>query len=125
MPPSDIAEQWKDGAKKALLAASHLIESHDYEFALFTCHLAIEKSIKARIVSTQNIAPPKSHQLLYLAEKTTISLTEEEKMELREISSFSELARYGDESWIYTETQTHIVQKWFERTQFFVSLFLQ
>jgi hypothetical protein len=74
---------------------------------------------------TKNIAPPKSHQLLYLAEKAEITLTQDEQMELRELSSFSELARYGDESWVYTETQEHIVKKWLERAQFFVHFFLQ
>lgn len=105
-------EQWSVGARKALEAAKHLLESGDYELALFTCHLAVEKAFKAKIVSEKQIAPPRSHNLRQLAEKIELPLSEEEKLQLRELSSFAEFARYGDETWVTAEATKENAKEW-------------
>ncbi len=112
MPDITPEEQWSAGARKALEAAKHLLESGDYELALFTCHLAVEKAFKAKIVSEKQIAPPKSHNLTQLAEKIAYVLSEEEKLQLRELSSFAEFARYGDETWVSAEATEENTKEW-------------
>ena len=104
--------QWRSGAEKALAAAKHLLESGDYELALFTCHLAVEKALKAKIVADQKTPPPKSHNLRQLAEKVGLLLSEDEKSQLRELSSFAEFARYGDETWVDVEATEENVDAW-------------
>lgn len=114
-------EQWSAGARKALEAAKHLLESGDYELALFTCHLAVEKAFKAKIVSDKQIAPPKSHNLTQLAEKIEFLLSEEERLQLRELSSFAEFARYGDETWVNAEATEENTKEWLAVTIKFLS----
>lgn len=114
-------EQWSAGARNALEAAKHLLESGDYELALFTCHLAVEKAFKAKIVSDKQIAPPKSHNLTQLAEKIEFLLSEEERLQLRELSSFAEFARYGDETWVNAEATEENTKEWLAVTIKFLS----
>ena len=117
-------EQWSIGAQKALEAAKHLLDSGDYGLALFTCHLAVEKAFKAKIVSEKQIAPPRSHNLRQLAEKIEFSLSEEEKLQLRELSSFAEFARYGDETWVTAEATKENVKEWLTVATKFLSMLL-
>lgn len=117
-------KQWREGARKAINAAKHLLESGDYELALFTCHLAVEKALKAKIVAEHQTAPPKSHNLLQLSEKIGLLLSENEKSELRELSSFAEFARYGDETWVDAEATEENVKLWLQVAIEFISKFL-
>jgi len=117
-------EQWVIGARKALEAAKHLLESGDYELALFTCHLAVEKAFKAKIVTEKQIAPPRTHNLTQLASILEFSLSDGEKMQLRELSSFAEFARYGDETWVTAEATEGNTTDWLDIATKFLSTLL-
>ena len=60
--------------------------------------MVIEKLLKALYAKKNKNAPyaPKSHDLLYLAEKIGIELAEEQKISLDTISDFNMNARYDD-----------------------------
>ncbi len=88
------------------------MQAGDYEFALFTSHLAVEKAFKAKIIAEKQIAPPRSHNLMQLAEKLQLPLSEAEKLQLRELSSFAEFARYGDETWVDAEATKKNTEEW-------------
>lgn len=67
-------------------------------YCLFFGHLVIEKLLKALYAKKNKSAPyaPKSHDLLYLAEKIELELTEKQKVLLDTISDFNLNARYDD-----------------------------
>jgi HEPN domain-containing protein len=58
--------------------------------------LSIEKALKAVIIKSTKTAPPLIHDLVRLAEKAAVTLSEAQKNELAEITSFNIAARYDD-----------------------------
>lgn len=122
MTQEQAFRQWLDGSKRALEAARHMADAGDYEFALFTCHLAVEKALKGCYVKTKDEQAPKIHNLEELASVCSLDLAEEERLELRELSTFSEFGRYGDETWLEADATEKNVEHWLKRTLYFISL---
>lgn len=122
MTAEQAVRQWLNGATQALLAAKHMRESGDYAFALFTCHLAVEKALKGLFVRTHDTRAPKTHNLEELAKECGLGLSEEERLELRELTSFSEFGRYGDETWLEADATSENADHWLQRAHYFFSL---
>ena len=59
-------------------------------------HIVIEKLLKAYYVKTVTSNPPRIHNLLRLAEKTNLSLSDEQKDHLILIKTFNLNTRYPD-----------------------------
>src|SRR3989339_1908379 len=65
------------------------------DWCLFIWHLAIEKMLKA-ILLTEEKEIEYTHKLLALARKTSISLSKSQEKYLREITTYNIEARYDD-----------------------------
>jgi HEPN domain-containing protein len=65
-------EYWINGAEDDLITASLLIQEKRILHGLFFCHLVIEKAIKAHVVKKSGEVAPRSHNLIYLSEKTEL-----------------------------------------------------
>jgi HEPN domain-containing protein len=88
---------WLDSAENDLGAAEDLFSSAKYDWCLFIGHLVVEKTLKAYFVySNDNKMPPKTHNLLKLAEAANLSLTEEQKLFLDEVNDFNLEVRYPE-----------------------------
>ena len=61
------------------------------------CHLVIEKLLKALVVKETEYFPPKSHNLLRLAELANIVCNNEDVKLLQELNQFQLETRYPDE----------------------------
>jgi len=75
----DIKKQiiyWQTMAEEDLDTAGLLINNNKLLFALFCCHLCIEKMLKALYVKFNKNLAPKTHDLPYLYSKINIELTE-------------------------------------------------
>ena len=98
MTRAEMVEYWIDTSDGDYNTVTHLFETKDYHWSLFIGHLVIEKLIKAVYakVSEDYQSVPFSHDLLYLAEKAGIELTDELKTKLAVITSFNIQARYPD-----------------------------
>ncbi|MEB2783129.1 HEPN domain-containing protein [Algoriphagus persicinus] len=68
---------WQSGAKEDLEVAELLIEKGRYLHGLFFCHLVLEKILKAHVVKITGQLAPRSHNLIYLSEKSGLPLDEE------------------------------------------------
>ena len=64
---------------------------------MFLSHLVLEKILKAYYVNNNNDVPPKIHDLVRLAEKSNLKLTEEQFQVLERATYFNMSARYPDE----------------------------
>ena len=73
-----------------------LFEKGHYTWALFVGHLLIEKLLKAYYVENIDIQPPLIHNLLRIAEKSKLELSEEQKDLLVTVTTFNIQARYDD-----------------------------
>ena len=90
-------EYWLDSAENDLSAAEQLFSSTKYDWCLFIGHLVVEKTLKAYFVyKNDNKIPPKIHNLLKIAEKSNLILTDEQKLFLDEVNDFNLEVRYPE-----------------------------
>src|SRR3989344_8046849 len=108
-----MANAWKDGSRDAFDTAEKLYESKKYHHALFFCHLAVEKALKAKYALGHSDMPPYTHHLVLLASKVDTKLTEEQQIFLPEINTFNIAARYDEEKLnLYKKATQTYAQEW-------------
>ncbi|GAI24688.1 unnamed protein product [marine sediment metagenome] len=97
MKISEHIQYWLNSAEHDLEAAESLFVAGKFDWCLFLGHLVLEKALKAFYVKdNENRLPPKTHNLLKLAEKTTIPLNSEVKLFLDEVNDFNLEVRYPE-----------------------------
>ena len=95
----DIDKQityWVQGAENDIETADLLIRNKRLLHGLFFCHLVIEKIIKAHVVRVTHNIPPKSHNLLWLLEKTNMKLDVEDMDFLGLLMNYQLEGRYPE-----------------------------
>ena len=108
---------WVDGAIDALDTCDKLFKSKKYHHALFFCHLAVEKALKAKYALGHSDMPPYTHHLVLLASKVDTKLTEEQQIFLPEINTFNIAARYDEEKLnLYKKATQTYAQEWMGHT---------
>ncbi len=78
---------WLEQARYDLDTAHAMLNSKRYLYVVFCCQQAIEKSIKAIILSKTQKFPPRLHNLLRLAEIAEIEIEEDTRAFLGELSA--------------------------------------
>lgn len=106
MDKEKVVRYWLESSKDDWTAANHLFEKGDYPYSLFFGHLTIEKILKAIYVNKLGEIPPFTHRLIYLAEKVSLNLTEEQLELLNTITDFNIEARYPDDKFSFKEKCT-------------------
>lgn len=88
---------WVTTAKNDWRAIQNMYKSRDYLHALFFAHLVLEKLCKAHWVK-DNVSntPPKIHNLITLADRTKLQLTEDDRAFFFEMNNFQLEGRYPD-----------------------------
>ena len=74
--PRDF-EEWLKQADYDLDTADFMFKGKRYIYAVFMCHLSIEKALKGLYQERLNKIPPKTHNLIYLAKKVNIEVPED------------------------------------------------
>ncbi len=92
-----LIEYWLKTSEEDLDVAVHLLNSKKFPHALFFGHLSLEKILKALHINILEDYPPKTHNLILLAKKINIEMSEEIEKQLIEVNSFNMEARYPDE----------------------------
>ena len=94
----ELMNFWIDSSEEDYNVMQYLYNGKKNSYCLFFGHLMLEKLIKALYAKNNKTTPyaPKSHDLLYLAEKTGIELTERQEDLLDIITKFNMNARYDD-----------------------------
>ena len=59
-----------------LETARHMLATGRYLYVVFMCHLALEKMLKAHVTEMTQAVPAKSHDLIYLLKKSSLSLSQ-------------------------------------------------
>ena len=67
---SEKYEEWLKQADYDMDTADAMFRSGRYFYAVFMCHLSIEKSLKGLYSKELAEVPPKTHNLLYLLKKS-------------------------------------------------------
>ena len=74
---------WRDSSADDLDAARALLAAAKLRQAGFFVHLAVEKAIKACVVAAIRDVPPRSHDLLFLADKSAIAISQAQRVVVR------------------------------------------
>lgn len=92
----DLIKYWVISSDDDFETMIAMYDSKKYNWSLFIGHLMIEKLLKALFVKVKSSYPPHIHNLLRLAEKCGIELTEDRVEQLVTITAFNINARYDD-----------------------------
>jgi HEPN domain-containing protein len=97
MTKDEHIDYWLKSADRDLSAAESLFQAKKYDWCLFIGHLVLEKTLKAIFVdNNENKVPPKTHNLVKLAQVSSLVLTDEQKVFLGEVDDFNLETRYPD-----------------------------
>lgn len=96
MTKKELISYWIKISDKDFSTMENLFKAKDYHWALFIGHLVIEKLLKAYYVKNIDINPPFTHDLLRIAEKTGLILSERQKDFLDLVTTFNIKTRYAD-----------------------------
>ncbi len=78
----------------------------NFHLCLFMGHLTLEKLFKALVLKVTETIPPKTHNLLRLAELAKLNLTTDDIKFLEELNQFQLETRYPDEKFLLYKTAT-------------------
>lgn len=87
---------WLTKAKESLEDAESSLQSRRYGLAAFCCQQALEKLLKAAVISQKKKRPRKIHDLLPLLKESGLIVSDEHVAEIAKISKFYFLVRYPD-----------------------------
>lgn len=112
MTKVEVMAVWTDGASRDKKMAQDAYKTKHFDWSLFFWQLVLEKTLKAVLVSREKEIIW-THNLVLLAKKSDIVLTEEEKKELNEITTFNIEARYENiKSEFYLKANKKFADKW-------------
>ena len=97
MTKQEFIAYWKETAEDDWTSVKILFEGRKFTFCLFTCHLVIEKLLKAHWVK-DNIDdfPPRTHNLIQLLSQTELILEEDDIILMRKMNNWNIEGRYPD-----------------------------
>ena len=77
--------------------ATYMFKGGRYMYAVFMCHLSIEKALKGLYTEKLRKEPPKTHNLLYLIERTKLELPKDLYDFVSTLNRVSVPTRYPDD----------------------------
>ena len=120
MTTADVIKHWRKGAQEALDAAKLLEKDGKYDLALFHCHLAVEKTLKAAVMESTDKPHPKIHNLSRLAQLIRKDWLIDDRELFSTLSEFSIAARYDDPTWSDRYATAENARRWIDRAATFL-----
>jgi HEPN domain-containing protein len=90
-------KEWMDQSTYDFETANAMFKAARYIYAVFMCHLAVEKALKGVYAKTLKKEPPKTHDLTYLVKNITIELPYGLGLFVDDLNDLSVPTRYPDE----------------------------
>lgn len=120
MEKKELISFWIESSYRDFRAMEDLFKKGHYTWALFVGHLVIEKLLKAYYVENMDIHPPLIHNLLRIAEKSKLELSEEQKDLLVTVTTFNIQARYDDvKREFYHKCSKEFTEVWIDKIKGF------
>lgn len=94
---TDAGKRWFSQAAYDLETAKSLLRGKRYIYAVFMCHLSLEKALKGLMVAVTGKLPPRTHNLIYLAKLTEPRLSKEQITFLATINTANIVTRYPED----------------------------
>lgn len=90
------AENWLLSSDYDFESAEVMYKTGRYSYAVFMCHQAVEKLLKALIITEKQELPPKSHNLRDLLQSTGIEVPGEIETIILKLNPHYIISRYPD-----------------------------
>lgn len=90
-------QEWIQMSEYDLKTAEAMLETGRYLYVAFMCQQVIEKILKAIYCQKKNELPPRTHNLLYLADVLELNITDSVKTLLSMLNQFYLETRYPGE----------------------------
>ena len=90
-------KEWLKQADYDIKTAEIMFDNKRYFYAVFMCHLSIEKALKGLYTQKLNKTPPKTHNLIFLVDKIKLELSEDLYEFIFTLNGVSVPTRYPDE----------------------------
>lgn len=91
------SKEWILQSDYDIATAESMYEGGRYFYAVFMCHLSLEKCLKGLYSKIINELPPKTHNLIYLLEKMSLQPPENIYQFIYSINAESVATRYPDD----------------------------
>ena len=88
---------WRNSSDEDFAAAESLLVKGHLRHSLFFAHLAVEKMLKAHVTRHTGDIPPRTHNLIRLAELAGLRMDPEREQFLRELNVYQLEGRYPEE----------------------------
>ena len=115
---TQLADEWFRQAEYDLDVARLMHAGARHSYAVFMCHLAVEKALKGLYQTRKGTVPPKTHNLIYLLKVLDAAPDEETKQFLATLTQAYVATRYPDNLETLQERYTEAVaQQMIARTE--------
>ena len=115
---SKVTQEWIKIAEYDLGTAKAMLKTKRYLYVVFMCQQAIEKILKAIYVQQNKNVPPRTHNLLYLADTLKLQVSASDKSLLFDLNQFYISTRYPQDRCRISQTVTQKKAKmYFENTK--------
>lgn len=98
-----VVRYWLVSAEDDWRVAGHLFEKKDYTYALFFGHLYLEKLLKSLVVQKIEAPAPITHNLLYLSQKASLSLSSDQEAIMDRVTGYNLATRYPDQQFRFKQ----------------------
>jgi HEPN domain-containing protein len=100
-----------------IATAEQMLHAGRYIYVIFMSHLALEKALKALVTEETQQLPPRTHNLIDLAQRAQVVLSEQQDF-LGKINNTSVVVRYPDDlSAMVSQYPETIARDYLERTK--------
>jgi len=90
-------EEWLEQAYYDIDTAGDMLEKNRNFYAVFMCHLAVEKALKGLLWKRTNIIPPRTHDLTLLVRKIGIEPSNDIREFLVDLNNAQVTTRYPED----------------------------
>ena len=109
---------WLAQADYDIETAEQMLHAGRYIYVIFMSHMALEKALKALVTEETQKLPPRTHNLIDLAQRVHVVLSQEQQDFLGKINNTSVVVRYPDDlSALVSQYPEAIAQDYLERTR--------
>jgi len=101
-----------------IATAEQMLHAGRYIYVIFMSHMALEKTLKALVTEETQKLPPRTHNLIDLAQRAHVVLSQEQQDFLGKINNTSVVVRYPDDlSTMVSQYPEAIARDYLERAK--------
>ena len=101
-----------------IATAEQMLHAGRYIYVIFMSHMALEKALKALVTEETQKLPPRTHNLIDLAQRAQVVLSQEQQDFLGKLNNTSVVVRYPDDlAAMIAQYPEAIAQDYLERTK--------